>query len=49
MAKDMFAFSSPVASELEQEPWVPAFVALRLGEDGEGLDGVAEALCEEGE
>ena len=32
----------------DQESWVPQFLALFLGEDGEGLDGVAVALCEEG-
>lgn len=34
---------------VELEPWVPAFLALVLGKDGEGLDGVAVALCEEGQ
>ena len=32
---------------VEQEPWVPAFLRLILGEDGEGLDGAAKTLCEE--
>ena len=38
-----------VPSDVSTEPWAPHFLKLILGEDGEGLEAVATALCTEGE
>ena len=46
--RSKFEGEPPVLTELLCESWVPIFLKLFLGDDGEGLDAVAVALCEEG-